>query len=449
VANWLIGQVRNEAHKEEDIMAYAREIGADEAAFRTAYRKVPVMAQEQFERVAHVLFELANQISTTAYQNVQQARFITERKHAEEALRKYERIVSTSQDLIALINADYIYEVANESYLRNRNVTREEIVGKTVADVLGERVFRESLQPRIDRALTGQTVHYQIKIDYPSKGLRTIEANLFPMMDEKGGVEGVVLNARDITETRKLEEQLIQSQKIESLGTLAGGVAHEINNPINGIMNYAQLILDRMGEDNPSREFAQEILLETRRIAEIVRNLLTFARHEKQSHSPARLGDIVSSVLSLVQTVIRHDHISLELNVPEELPKLRCRSQQIQQVIMNLMTNARDALNERYPGNYPEKRLRLSAVLIERQGRKLVRTTVEDSGAGISPDIRDRIFDPFFTTKPKDIGTGLGLSISYGIVKDHGGELSVESEQGRYTRFHMDLPVDNERTLDA
>jgi signal transduction histidine kinase len=150
-----------------------------------------------------------------------------------------------------------------------------------------------------------------------------------------------------------------------------------------------------------------------------------------------------------VQTVIRHDHISLELNVPEELPKLRCRSQQIQQVIMNLMTNARDALNERYPGNYPEKRLRLSAVLIERQGRKLVRTTVEDSGAGISPDIRDRIFDPFFTTKPKDIGTGLGLSISYGIVKDHGGELSVESEQGRYTRFHMDLPVDNERTLDA
>ena len=214
-------------------------------------------------------------------------------------------------------------------------------------------------------------------------------------------------------------------------------------------MNYAQLILDHMPNESPDREFAQEILHETRRIAEIVRNLLTFARHEKQSHSPERLGDIISSVLSLVQTVIRQDHISFELEIPEELPKLNCRSQQIQQVIMNLMTNARDALNERYPGNVPEKRLRLSAVLIEKQGRRIVRTTVEDSGAGIAPDIRDRIFDPFFTTKPKDIGTGLGLSISYGIMKDHGGELSVESVQGKYTRFHMDLPVDNKRTLSA
>ena len=239
----------------------------------------------------------------------------------------------------------------------------------------------------------------------------------------------------------------MQSQRIESIGTLAGGVAHEINNPINGIMNYAQLILDRLEKENPAAGFAQEILHETQRIAKIVRNLLTFARNEKQSHSPAQLSDIVSSVLSLIQTVMRHDQIILELAIPENLPKIKCRSQQIQQVLMNLLTNARDSLNERYPGHSPAKKLRIAAEMISKQGRTFIRTTVEDSGTGIPPEILDRIFDPFFTTKPKETGTGLGLSISYGIVRDHGGELSVESEPGKYARFHMDLFVDNGWTL--
>ncbi|MCE5264517.1 MAG: hypothetical protein LLG97_13410 [Deltaproteobacteria bacterium] len=125
----------------------------------------------------------------------------------------------------------------------------------------------------------------------------------------------------------------------------------------------------------------------------------------------------------------------------------KCRSQQIQQVLMNLLTNARDALNERYPGYSPEKRLRVTAEIIRKQGRTFIRTTVEDNGIGIRAEIRDRIFDPFFTTKPKETGTGLGLSISYGIVRDHGGELTAESEPGRYTRFHVDLPVDSGWTL--
>jgi PAS domain S-box-containing protein len=374
---------------------------------------------------------------------------ITERKRAEEGLRKYELIVSTSQDLMALVSRDYIYEAVNESLLKAHKRPREEVVGRTVAEVMGENVFREKIQPRFDQAFSGQTVHYQEQFELTGLGRRIMDITYFPMFDQTGQVEGVVLNSRDITTTRKLEEQLIHSQKIESIGTLAGGVAHEINNPINGIMNYAQLILDRMEKENPATELAREILDETRRIARIVKNLLTFARREKQSHSPAQLADIVSSVLSLIQTVMRHDQIALELAIPEDLPKIKCRSQQIQQVLMNLMTNARDALNERYPGYSSAKKLRVSAELIQRQGRKFIRTTVEDSGSGIPSEILDRIFDPFFTTKPKETGTGLGLSISYGIVKDHNGELSVESEPGRYTRFHMDLPVDNGWTLPA
>ena len=366
-----------------------------------------------------------------------------ERKRAEDGLRKSERIVSTSQDLLALIGRGGVYESVNESYLMAHNLSRETVVGRTISEVWGEAIFREKIKPRLDQSFSGQTVRYQDGFIFAGIGRRFMDVSYFPIFNKEGNVEGVVLNSRDITETRKLEEHLMQSQKIESIGTLAGGVAHEINNPINGIMNYAQLILDGMEPKNPSAEYAREILHETRRIAGIVRNLLTFARHEKQSHSPARLSDIVSSVLSLIQTVMRHDQIILEVDIPEDLPGIKCRTQQIQQVLMNLLTNARDALNGRYPGYSPEKKLRVSASVIQKNGRNFVRTTVEDWGTGIAPEIRDRIFDPFFTTKPKETGTGLGLSISYGIIRDHGGELSMESDPGCRTRFHMDLSVDN------
>ena len=372
---------------------------------------------------------------------------ITARKRAEETLRKYEQIVSVSQDLLCLSTCDYILEAANDSYLRYRNRTREEILGRPIAEIVGEGVFQEKIRPWFDQALAGQTVRYRDHMDYEGCGSRFMEFTYSPVTTDSGRVLGAVMNARDITDTRRLEEQLIHSQKIESIGTLAGGVAHEINNPINGIMNYAQLISEQIDEGSPARELAQEIIHETERIAQIVRNLLTFARHEKQSHSTAHLSEIVSSVLSLIRTVMRHDQIELQVDIPEDLPHIQCRSQQIQQVLMNLITNARDGLNERYHDYSPEKKLTLSARVLSRNGRKFLRATVEDRGIGIPPEIRARIFDPFFTTKPKEIGTGLGLSISYSIVKDHGGELTVESEPGRSTRFHMDLPVDDGSTL--
>jgi signal transduction histidine kinase len=258
-------------------------------------------------------------------------------------------------------------------------------------------------------------------------------------------------NIRDITERKYLEREhemleahMHQQQRLESIGTLAAGVAHEINNPINAAMNYAQLTQDRLPTDSPLVEYTREILHETERVATIVRNLLQFSRTEKQSHSLACMADVIESTLSLIRAVIRHDQITLAVNVPANLPRLRCRSQQIQQVLMNLMTNARDALNERYPGHDPDKVLNLSANLSEKEGGRWIRVTVEDHGIGITSEVREHMFDPFFTTKPRDKGTGLGLSISHGIVKEHHGELTVESEPGRFTRMHLDLPVDKE-----
>jgi len=261
-------------------------------------------------------------------------------------------------------------------------------------------------------------------------------------------IDGVIF---DMTEHHRIDSerealmaQLLQQQKLESIGVLAGGIAHEINNPITGIMNYAQLISERLDPaQSQLREFAEGIIHETERVAVIVRNLLTFSRQEKNSHSPARITDIVNDTLSLIGTVIRHDQIRLEVDIPDDLPTIKCRSQQIQQVLMNLLTNARDALNERYPEYNPDKVIAATVCLLEKDDRRWLRTTVEDHGAGIPTEIRERIFDPFYTTKDRTQGTGLGLSISLGIVQDHHGELTFKSTENKFTRFYLDLPVDN------
>jgi len=307
--------------------------------------------------------------------------------------------------------------------------------------------LRETLSKREDNgsslARSPQNDESALLRDYNAVVVRKLEKKTVQLEEANRALRADMAERKRLEEERwAMEIQLRQQQKLEAIGTLAGGMAHEINNPINGIMNYAQLLRDQLPGASQQAEYAGEILRETERIANIVRNLLTFARVEKQSHSLGRIADIVQSTLSLVQAIMRHDQITLAVHVPEDLPELRCHSQQLQQVLMNLMTNARDALNERYPGHHEDKVLNVSARLLDKEGHTWLRLTVEDHGTGIAPEVRERMFDPFFTTKPRDRGTGLGLAISHGIVKEHHGQMLVESEPGRFTRIHVDLPVE-------
>ncbi len=253
----------------------------------------------------------------------------------------------------------------------------------------------------------------------------------------------VIVIMHNISEKIKFEKNNQQVQKMESIGIWAGGVSHEINNHINGIMNYARLIEDKLDDSSPIKEYASEIINETKRVATLVRNLFAFVREEKEFHSHVRIKDIVDDTLSLIHKVLQQDQIGLEVDVADDLPEIKCRSRQIQQVIMNLFANARDALNEKYSDYDENKKIIVSTNLIIKEKKDWIRTTVEDHGTGVPQDIGVRIFDPFFTTKPKDIGTGLGLSISYDIVKDHQGELTFESKPGQFASFHIDLPVDS------
>ncbi|MCA9699232.1 MAG: HAMP domain-containing histidine kinase, partial [Myxococcales bacterium] len=222
--------------------------------------------------------------------------------------------------------------------------------------------------------------------------------------------------------------------------------AHEINNPVQGIMNYAELIAGNTGDVETVLEFADEITIEAQRVATIVRNLLAFSRQEReQTMEDVDAGKLIEATLSLIHAVLRKDQIEISVDVQPGLPPIRCRLQQIQQIVMNLVTNARDALNERYPGYDPNKRIVISAGRSPDPGpdknQSRVRITVADQGAGIPGEALARIFDPFFTTKGRDQGTGLGLSVSHGIAKEHGGNLSVETRRGEGTRFYLDLPA--------
>ncbi len=240
-----------------------------------------------------------------------------------------------------------------------------------------------------------------------------------------------------------MQEQMAQMQRLESIGTVASGVAHEINNPLGIVMNFAQMIMETKGTSLENRDSAATIISECQRMAGIVRNLLLFARHEMEPHTPSDVATLVNNTLSLIRTSLRKDQIDLVSRIPPSLPLVRCRSQKIQQVLMNLLTNSRDALNSRYSGYSPEKVIRVEVSPFERDGAAWIRITVEDRGGGIPAEVAGRIFDPFFTTKPKDKGTGLGLSISHGIVEEHKGVLRYESQPGLGTRFHVELLLDN------
>ncbi|KIG13417.1 PAS/PAC sensor hybrid histidine kinase [Enhygromyxa salina] len=266
-----------------------------------------------------------------------------------------------------------------------------------------------------------------------------------------GRVERVIAVATDITERRdalqareQLEAQIRQQQRLESIGTLASGVAHEINNPVQGIMNYAELIATMPGMSEVAREFAGEIGYESQRVAAIVRSLLSFSREESEHRFTATdIGDIIEGTLLLVRTVIGKDQIELSVDRPMQPIMVECRAQQLRQVIMNLVTNARDALCSRWPGYHEDKRINIRVQTFDHEdGRAWLRISVGDKGGGIPAEVVGRIFDPFFTTKGRDQGTGLGLSVSHGIISDHGGELRLENDPGVGACFHVELPTE-------
>jgi two-component system, NtrC family, sensor kinase len=263
-----------------------------------------------------------------------------------------------------------------------------------------------------------------------------------PIAREDGTIESVLEVATDVTEKVALQAETIRTAHLASVGELAAGVAHEINNPINGIINYARILSDKSDGESQEHDLANRILKEGRRIADIVRGLLLFARGGKKEKTPVHIREIVSDSLGLTGSQLRKEGIEIRSVVPDELPEIIADPQELQQVFMNIISNARYALNQKYPGRHDEKSLQIHAELVATTGNgHCVRITFHDRGVGIPGSIIDKIREPFFSTKPTGKGTGLGLSISDGIISEHGGNLSIESVEGESTTVVIELPA--------
>ena len=259
--------------------------------------------------------------------------------------------------------------------------------------------------------------------------------------NEKGSPEMILTLFRDITDKKAYQAEAVRTGQLASLGELAAGVAHEINNPINGILNYTQILLDRADGRQHGRLILERIAKEGERVASIVDKLLSFARERKDEYTSVPLHSILDDTLGLVGELLKKDGIHLKIDIPSRLPRIHCNGQQIQQVFLNIFSNARYALNKKYRGTHKNKIIEIKAWEIRIGRKKGVRVLFCDHGTGIRGTIMDKICSPFFTTKPLNEGTGLGLHISHGIIKNHAGRLSFESTFGQYTKVAIDLPA--------
>lgn len=400
--------------------------------------------------------ELIGELASDIAYCLDRLRLDEKRALTEVALREseelYRAIVETSPDAITLTDLEGTFIAANESAAKLHGAASVDEFFASAPNAF--ELIASNERPRAlenaRRTLENGWCH---SIEYTLRrrdgSTFDAEVNTSVFRDAQGSPRGFVGTIRDITERRRaeaeragMEAQLRHQQKLESLGTLASGVAHEINTPVNVVMNYAELTLHEVATDHKVATYAREIISESQRIADIVRALLAFSRQDTDKQTRSSIRDILDGALSLVGKVLTKDQIEVIIDVHDDVPGLTCRKQQLHQVLINLLTNARDALNQRYLRYHEDKLIKLTATVVERGGRRFVRTTVEDHGVGIEPETIDRIFDPFFTSKPTELGTGLGLSVSHGIVTDHGGTLTVESQLGEYTRFHMDLPIE-------
>ena len=257
-----------------------------------------------------------------------------------------------------------------------------------------------------------------------------INASMAPLLGKDGAQLGRLILLDDITQRVRLEEQMVQTEKLTSLGLLAAGVAHEVNTPLAVISNYIQMLAKQIPADDPRQQTIERIVKQTFRASEIVNNLLNFSRMGAAELVEVDVNSVLEETLALVQHPLKTARVNIVRNYKKELPTVLGSTTRLQQVFLNLFINARDAM----PGGGMLE-VRTAAY------NGSVEIEVTDTGAGIPAEHVHRIFDPFFTTKSSGRGTGLGLSISYGIIKEHAGKVDVRSTPGKGTSFRLEFPV--------
>lgn len=368
---------------------------------------------------------------------------VTELNQAQKDLKnsreKLDGIINSVADAMLMISDNYEIHWTNE---KGRDYFGHDIEGKTYHEVLYRKsipvencvvaaCFRDGDQHDVEirlKGIDGKKMDFWCTVNVVLRSRTGIPVR-------------VVLVCRNITEKRRLKAEVMRNAQLAALGELAAGVAHEINNPINGIINYSQILLDMATDSQQDTHIPKRIIKEGHRIVVIVSKLLSFARSGREKKKPVSILEIINDSLDLTRAMLKKDGIHIHLQVSDGLPFCIADFQQLQQVFLNVIENARYALNKKDKKGFEGKRLEIKGSLVVRDGIKMIRTIFVDFGTGISKDVIEKVCNPFFSTKPADKGTGLGLSISFGIIEDHHGNLRIRSREGMFTKVIIELPA--------
>jgi two-component system, cell cycle sensor histidine kinase and response regulator CckA len=374
-------------------------------------------------------------------------RYAIERKRAEQELvareERFRALVEHSADAIALLDRAGALTYASHSTERVLGYRAEEMLGRQALDLIHpDDVPAVAGRLRELQGRPGAVVVMEARYRHKDGSWRHGECSVANRLSDPT-VRALVLNYREITERRRLEEQLRQAQKMEAVGRLAGGVAHDFNNVLTAIFGYADLLNEDLPEGHRARQDLEEIRKAALRASALTRQLLAFSRQQVLQPMVLSLNDLVEEIQNMLVRLIGED-VELRLNLSPDAGNVRADAGQVQQVLMNLVVNARDAmptggklLLETVNADLAEQYAELHQPVIP--GR-YVMLAVSDTGTGMDAETKARIFEPFFTTKEKGRGTGLGLSTVYGIVKQSGGYVWVYSERGRGTTFKLYFP---------
>ena len=411
-----------EVHTGDEAEELAREFNAMAAKLRSLYQGMETTIAERTEQLQRALDDLR-----LAHSNL------------VESERRYSDIVENASDLIQVTDAQGRILSANKRQAELLGVAADAIRGRDFFEFVAADV-RDATRRAFEYVLGGHALQaFESALGVGSLRI-PVEISATPVLEGEKPV-GVRAILRDVGERKVMEARVIKAERLSSVGALAAGVAHEINNPLGIINLFAQRLLEKAKKGEIDVDKLEKIVEQGRRVAAITRNLLDFARAAPTRFSPFDAGEVVRSTCALVSDRARNGEIELKLEIADDLPRIVGNGQQIAQVVLNLLLNAIHAV-----GRGGRVVVRVAATPTSRlpTAGRAVRVTVEDSGPGIPPEALPRLFEPFFTTKAPGEGTGLGLSVSWGILKEHHGAIFAGNRPEGGARFEFELPVEGE-----
>jgi len=352
----------------------------------------------------------------------------------EVRARDYQALRDFSQNIIESINAgvlacnlEGVVEAWNSALERLYGLSRSEAMGKPL-----EAIFSPDLRAELSRVSDPHlTLNlYKFRLRNAEDRALIVNLSVVPLLGKENQVIGRLLIFTDLTERVNLEDQLMQAEKLSSIGLLAAGVAHEVNTPLAVITSNAQMLARQMDPDDPRTRTLEKIIAQAFRASEIANNLLKFSRIGTSEYSDLDVNRVISESLSLVEPMLKAARVTVNSQLKDSLPAVYGNSGKLQQVFMNLIMNARDAMPR---GG--------ELTIATEAENSTVHVEVSDNGVGIPADHLNKIFDPFFTTKATSRGTGLGLAVTYGIIREHSGSIQVDSVVGRGTTFRLEFPA--------